>query len=243
MERTIHNLNDLHEAVHYYATSIPYDQILSTATHVSTDIDFRSVTENELEIALSKRQAAGPQERDVYASYVNEAFLNALEQNGDSIVYQFSFGAEPLPYETASRLSQKAIAQMAQTIGRHPKLRFQCFLASRHANQSLCTMARELPNLSLAAYWWHNFFPATIRQVLSERLDMLPTNKQIGFFSDAYCLEWTYAKVILVRRIMAQVLAEKIEQGQYSQGDALSIARAILYESPQSLLNMSPRKK
>jgi glucuronate isomerase len=241
--RTIHSLNDLHEAVHYYAKSIPYDQILSTATHVSTDIDFRSVTERELEVALSKRQAAGPQERDIYASYVNEAFLNALEQNRDSIVYQFSFGAEPLPYETASRLSQKAIAQMAETIGRHPKLRFQCFLASRHANQSLCTMARELPNLSLAAYWWHNFFPDTIRQVMSERLDMLPVNKQVGFFSDAYCVEWTYAKVVLVRRIMAQVFSQKIEQGQYSQGEALSIARAILYESPQSLLNMRPRKR
>ena len=33
-----------------------------------------------------------------------------------------------------------------------------------------------------------------IRQVMEERLDMLPANKQIGFFSDAYCVEWSYAK-------------------------------------------------
>jgi glucuronate isomerase len=71
---------------------------------------------------------------------------------------------------------------------------------------------------------------------------MVPVNKQIGFFSDAYCLEWTYAKVILVRRILAQVLATKIAQGQYSLDEALSIARAVLYESPQSLLRMTPRK-
>jgi glucuronate isomerase len=132
---------------------------------------------------------------------------------------------------------------MADFIGRHPRLRFQCFLASRHANQSLCTMARELPNLSLAAYWWHNFFPDTVRHIVSERLDMVPVNKQVGFFSDAYCLEWTYAKLILVRRIMAQVFAAKIEQGQYSLNESLAIARAILYESPQSLLKMSPRTK
>ena len=56
----------------------------------------------------------------------------------------------------------------------HSRLRFQCFLASRHANQSLCTLARELPNLSLAGYWWHIFFPEIIRQVIGERLDMLP---------------------------------------------------------------------
>ena len=40
---------------------------------------------------------------------------------------------------------------------------------------------------------------------------------------------------------MADVLAEKIEQGQYSFNDAVEIARAVLYDSPQSLLGMTPR--
>jgi len=65
---------------------------------------------------------------------------------------------------------------------------------------------------------------------------MLPVNKQIGFFSDAYCVEWTYAKSILVRKQLASVLAQKMEQGQYSRDEALAIARAVLFESPQSLL-------
>ena len=85
-------------------------------------------------------------------------------------------GAEPLPFETGSRLNQRTIAQVAEMMQRHPRLQFQCFLASRHANPSLCTLARELPNFSLAGYWWHNFFPDVMRQVLSERLDMLPVN-------------------------------------------------------------------
>ncbi len=58
-------------------------------------------------------------------------------------------------------------------IARHPGIRFQCFLSSAHANQALCTLARELPNFSLAGYWWHNFFPSFIERVMSERLDML----------------------------------------------------------------------
>jgi len=177
----------------------------------------------------------------VFRHYVNEAFLTALEERGERIVFQFSFAAEPLPYETSSRLSERSIAQLAEMIGRHPKLPFQCFLASRHANQSLATLARELPNLSLAGYWWHNFFPDVIRQVMAERLDMLPLNKQVGFFSDAYCVEWTYAKAVLVRKQLARVLAEKISQGQYNRELALSIVRAILYETPQPLLGMAPR--
>jgi len=239
--RTIRSLADVHAAVSHYVNAIPYAQVLATATHISTDIDYRPVGDAEMEAALARRDRAGAAERDVYSSYITEAFLTQLERRRERIVLQFSFGAEPLPYETGSRLSQHTIRQLAEVIGRHPKLKFQCFLASRHGNQSLCTLARELPNFSLAGYWWHNFFPDIIRQIISERLDMLPTNKQVGFFSDAYCLEWAYAKLILVRRQLARVLAERIDQGQYSFDEALAIAEAILYQTPQQLLRMTPR--
>jgi len=239
-ERTVRTLDDVHAAMAHYVDSIPYGHILATATHLSTDIDFRPVNDAEMAAALARRHQAGPAERDVYASYINEAFLAALEKHGHEIVFQFSLGAEPLPFETGSRLSQRTIAQLAESVGRHPGLRFQVFVSSRHANQSLCILARELPNLSLAGYWWHNFFPDVIRQVMSERLDMLPVNKQVGFFSDAYVVEWTYGKALLVRKQMAQVLAQRIKQGQYSREEALAVARAILYETPQTLLGMTP---
>ena len=127
-------------------------------------------------------------------------------------------------------------------IGRHPRLRFQCFLASRHANQSLCTLARELPNLSLAGYWWHNFFPDAIAQVIRERLDMLPAEQ---------------AGRLLLRRLLRRVGLRQGRPGAQAAGagarrawssgastrlaEALAIARAILFESPQSLLGMVPR--
>jgi len=242
-ERTIHSLADVHDAIRHYVSVIPYSDVISTATGISTDLDYTVPSDAEMEKALANRAQAGARERDIYAAYICEAFLTELEKHGEKIVFQFSIGAEPLPFETASRLSQRTIGQVAEIIGRHPRLRFQAFLGCKHANQALCTLARELPNFSLAGYWWHNFFPQTIRHVMAERLDMLPTNKQMGFFSDAYVVEWAYAKAILVRQQLARVLAEKIDQGQYSLDDALAIARAILFESPQTVLGMKPRRE
>jgi glucuronate isomerase len=241
-ERTIRSLADVHAAVRHYVDSIPYGQVLATATHFSTDIRYRVVSDAEMESALAHRAQATAAERDCYAAYVHELFLAELEKHGHEIVLQFSLGAEPLPFETGSRLNERTIAELAEMIARHPRLRFQCLLASRHANQSLCTLARELPNFSLAGYWWHNFFPDAIRQVMAERLDMLPANKQVGFFSDAYCVEWTYAKSVIVRRQLARVLAEKTQQGQYSMELALTVARSILFETPQTLLGFVPRR-
>jgi hypothetical protein len=238
--RPILLLDDVHAAIDHYVARIPYGQVLSTAQHISTDISLRPVSDAEMAAALACRAQATPAERDVYAGYILEAFLGALEQHGEEIVYQFSLGAEPLPYETGSKLRQETIFELAAVIARHPKLRFQAFLASAHTNQSLCTLARELPNLSLAGYWWHTFFPGVMRQIMSERLDMVAANKQIGFFSDAYCMDWSYAKSVLVRRQLAEVLAQKVDQGQYTIDEALAIAQQILFETPQTLLGMQP---
>ena len=77
-------------------------------------------------------------------------------------------------------------------------------------------------------------------RAMDERLDMLSTARQIGFFSDAYTMEWSYAKAILVRRVLSRVLAGKVMSGQYDRKGALSIARQILFETPRDLLGMEP---
>lgn len=238
--REIRSVADVQAAMAHYCDLLPWGECLATAQHLSTDIDYREVTDAEMEAALARRAQATEAERDIYAGYLLHAFLAERERRGGGMVFQFSLGAEPLPFETASRLAQRTIAQLAQLVARYPGVRFMCFLSSAHANQSLCTLARELPNLSLAGYWWHNFFPAILQRVMDERLDMLPTNKQMGFFSDAYTVEWAYAKAQLVRRMLAEVLARRVERGQHTEEEALAVAKAILYEAPQQALGMAP---
>ena len=95
----------------------------------------------------------------------------------------------------------------------------------------------------MIGYWWHNFYPEAIRQVMGERLDMLPVNRQIGFFSDAYTIEWVYGKARMVRRQMAQVLAERISTGWCDLDEALAMAREVLYQTPREVLKMEPRER
>jgi hypothetical protein len=237
--RRVRTLADVHEALDAYLRGIP-SMVLSTAQHISTDIDFRPVGDREMAAALRRRGRAGREERDIYASYVLEEFFKRWEKEKGDLVFQFSLGAEPLPAETASRLSQKTLTALAEMVAAHPGIHFQCFLSSAHANQTLCTLARELPNFSLSGYWWHNFFPVFIERVMRERLDMVSTARQVGFFSDAYTIEWSYAKSIIIRTSLARVLAEKVAAGQYDRAGALAIARETLFETPRRILGMEP---
>lgn len=241
-EKKIRTIADVEAAMAYYISMIPEDEVATNASHLSTDIEYRAVSREEMEAALANRERAGVKERDVYANYLENEFLKQLRARKSKLILQFSIGAEPLPYETGSILHQETGFQFATIINQYPDIQFMFFLSNRALNQQLCTFAREFPNVSLAAYWWHNFFPDAIRSVMGERLDMVAQNKQIGFFSDAYTVEWIYAKAMIVRRQLARVLNERVEMGQYDEKTALSIARAICYDTPRAMLKMEPAK-
>ena len=243
LEKTIATVDDVHKAVAHYCGLIPVDRVLATATHISTDIAYGNPTETDMAAALANRANATALEQNVYASYITRRLLDEMGQRKINLVFQFSLGAEPLPHETASRMNQETLRHVGELVATCPNQRFMCFLGNRHANQTLCTLARELPNLSLAGYWWHNFFPGPVKQIMEERLDMLPMNKQIGFLSDAYCLEWTYAKAVRVRKLLAEVFAGKCALGQYTIDDCAAIGKGILYDSSVHLLGMEPASK
>ena len=236
--RDVRTLADVDEAMAAYMAAIPRGQVRSTAQHISTDIRYSAVSREQMAQALANRDQAGPAERDIYASYLLRYFLGELQKLG-SVVSQFSIGAEPAGEETYSILHQDTIAAVEGLLREFPRLHFQVFLASDHANQAFCSLARQYGNFSLAGYWWHSFFPPFIERAMEARLDMVSSARQVGFFSDAYCLEWQYAKAVMVRKLLARVLVKKIEAGQYTTDLALDIARRILRETPQRLLGMT----
>jgi len=237
----IRTMEDLEVAMKHYVETIPYDQLLYTATHYSSGYNYHSVTREEMEKALANRDNATPADGEIYANYLYRKYLDAIVENGTDLVQVFSIGAEPLPYEMSSSLRSETFGQLASMFADYPEVRFSAILSSAHAGQELNTMIRELPNLSTGACWWHCFFPSFMQRMISERLDMLPMNKHCLFFSDAYCMDWAYGKAFLTRRQIAEVLAKKVEEGQYTKELALAVAKEILTVTPQTMMGMQPR--
>ena len=172
-DRTIKTLDDVQAAIKHYVEAIPYEQLVSTAMGLSSDIEYRLPTDEEMVGAL-KRRAQAAQPSAIFTRPILRRLFFSPSKNTETTSCSNQPGGRAVPVRDGEPISQKTLAQLAQIIARHPKLRFQCFVSSRHANQTLCTLCRELPNFSLAGFWWHNFFPAAIRHVMAERLDMVP---------------------------------------------------------------------
>ena len=237
----IRTFEDLETAMKHYVEATPYDKLLYTATHYSSGYNYRRVSEEEMQRAFANRENATVEDGEIYANYLYRKYLDKLIESDSRIIQVFSIGAEPLPYETSASLRSETWGQLASMFADYPEITFSASLSLAHEGQELNTLMRELPNLTAGACWWHNFFPSFMQRMISERLDMLPMNKHCLFFSDAYCIDWAYGKAFLTRKQIAEVLAKKVNEGQYTKELAISIAKQILSETPQTLMGMKPR--
>jgi glucuronate isomerase len=85
-------------------------------------------------------------------------------------------------------------------------------------------------------HWWYSNIPAYIAADLRARLQAVPKVKQVGYYSDAYKLEFVLPKFNTFRRVLAETLADDAVRGRgWSVDAALELARLILIENPRRI--------
>lgn len=91
-------------------------------------------------------------------------------------------------------------------------------------------MCRTYRSCYLDMCWTPLLSPTLGRHILAAAIDMVPMNK-IVIGTDCGSAECFYGTVRLIRRVLYDVLSEKIRQGQFGLSVAQSIARAILHDN------------
>ncbi len=152
---------------------------------------------------------------------------------------QLIVGAEVLPpHRSVTDWHAGFPGALARLAARFPEFHFNCSTASDAFTQDLGIVAKHVPNVSVAGYWWHTLYPFYIRKSLETRLDMVPLDKIVGFFSDAYHSEWCLPKLRLVKEILGDILAERVRRGWYTARLAGEIAEALLYHNPRRIYGL-----
>jgi uncharacterized protein len=105
----------------------------------------------------------------------------------------------------------------------------------------LGTLAKNHPNVYIESGWLAYIAPAVYRRALGEWLDSVPMNKILAFGADCLCIEQTYGALLLTRRLLAQTLAEKIEQEGWSMQLAEEVAKRLLSQNAVDLYRLDVR--
>jgi len=112
--------------------------------------------------------------------------------------------------------------------------RFVVSTLTPDAAPELVAYAWIFPNVLPMGHWWYSNLPIYIEGDLRARIQALPKGKLLGYYSDAYKLEFILPKVNMYRRVLASVLARDLvgERG-FSIEDAVRLAQLILLENPR----------
>jgi glucuronate isomerase len=106
------------------------------------------------------------------------------------------------------------------------------------AGAELVAYSWIFPNVLPMGHWWYSNVPVFIGQDLRARLQALPKAKLLGYYSDAYKLEFIVPKFNMYRRILADVLSEELIDGRgWSVEEALQVARLILLDNPKRVFS------
>lgn len=125
-----------------------------------------------------------------------------------------------------------SLIQYKELFNAFPEVTFPVSVLTSGQNQELCSYAWIFPNVVPNAHWWYSNTPPFIRKDLTERLQCVPKTKLIGYYSDAYKLEFVLPKYGMYRRVLAGVLADEfVRPGAMSEKEAVALGTRLLRDN------------
>lgn len=129
-----------------------------------------------------------------------------------------------------------SLADYRELFNHFSSVTFPVSTLSPDAAAELVAYAWIFPNVVPMGHWWYSNIPAFIAADLRARLQAVPKTKLVGYYSDAYKLEFVLPKFNMYRRVLAETLAEDAVRGRgWSRERALELAKLVLLENPRRI--------
>jgi glucuronate isomerase len=125
--------------------------------------------------------------------------------------------------------SRVSLIQYRELFNAFPQVTFPISVLASVTNQELVSYAWIFPNVMTHGHWWYSNTPPFIEHDLADRLTAVPANKQIGYYSDMYKLEFALPKFAMYKRILAKTLADRfVIDRAWSEERAVALGRQVL---------------
>jgi glucuronate isomerase len=129
----------------------------------------------------------------------------------------------------------------ADVFNAFPQVDFCVSVLSSGLNQELVSYAWIFPNVYAHGHWWYSNVPAYIENDLRARLTAVPKWKLLGYYSDAYKLEFVLPKFNMYRRSLARVLADDfVRPGRLTESGAVDLAHTLLRANVERVFRLVP---
>ena len=128
---------------------------------------------------------------------------------------------------------------LTDLIREYKNVKFDLFHAGYPYARELAVLAKNFPNVYPDLCWVHILSPTAAKAILSEWLDLVPSNKILGFGGDYRFVEGVYGHVVLARRNVAAVLQEKVASSEVELRQVPQLASRVLRENARELYGLA----
>jgi predicted TIM-barrel fold metal-dependent hydrolase len=117
----------------------------------------------------------------------------------------------------------------------YKEAQFDIFHAGYPFLDETAALVKNFPNVFVDLCWLHIISPSIARRIVYEWLDLIPSNKIMGFGGDYLFVEGSYGHSVIARQNIVSVLQKKIEERSMKFEEANKIAKKILRENALNL--------
>lgn len=176
---------------------------------------------------------ASPEQSDAVARFVFWTLAEHCQQH--NLPFDLMIGVNRSVYEAGVFQGQDlfdsrvSLLQYRALFNAFPTVTFPVSVLASSTNQELACYSWIFPNVITNGHWWYSNTPPYIEADAAARLEAVPATKQIGYYSDAYKLEFIKPKFAMYRRLLAKLLAERfvVDRG-WSEERAVELGKMLL---------------
>ena len=233
---SVHGLDDLEKIYRRFVDESIEDGVVgfkSAAAYVRT-LDFSRPDRVEAEALLRKiltfskadwmrGEALSLREGEALTNCCMHLLLKIIEEKG-----------KPVSFHTGLQTSGKIDIRwsnpqhMIPLFREYKHLQFDIFHGGFPYTAEFVELGKSWPNVYLNLCWLHTISPERARGLLSELVECVPIHKIFAFGADTFFPESTIGHLEMARENLAVVLAEKVLNGTFSEGEAVEYARRML---------------
>jgi glucuronate isomerase len=240
----IHGLSDLRQAIAQRFQHFVDHGVRACAISLPPHFTPTNISDPDAEIALKHILQSGEQssadDRAVLGYWVFwQLAMNCVQH---SLPFDLMIGVNRAVYPSGVYQGQDlydsrvSLIQYRELFNAFPTVKFPVSVLASVTNQELVSYSWIFPNVITNGHWWYSNTPSFITRDLTARMEAIPRNKQIGYYSDMYKLEFALPKFNMFKRCLASVLADRfiIAQG-WSETRAIELGRQLLRGNVESI--------
>ncbi len=239
--KSINNARDYRDSLKKTLDDLPVQQLKFVNIWPTPYLSWELAGEEDITRTIRRvknGQTPSPAEVGGFSYFGTVTVLEELKRTRIRTV-QLIVGAEVLPpHRSITHWNSAFCGAVARLACSFEEFHFSISSASDVFTQDIGILAKHIPNISVFGYWWHTLYPFYIKKALETRLDMVPLNKIVGYFSDAYHAEWCYPKLIMVKGILGDILVERVEKGWYDIETAVDLVGKLFYDNPKAIYGL-----